>query len=176
MPITVSEYKAVVKEIRSYVPRIKIKVGGDEEDSIFDLMDKGIQACYCLTEDTIYTQRPEKYRSVKMFRHIMFHELGHWACQTGRAGKVSKFTPYNAALECMHKNYAAEEIIVDCVSFHFCVMSGHPYNASSHERYINNWAKKGGLKPIWNQNIENYVTNKTNTVISFIHNYRKNLA
>ena len=88
MPITEKQYKEVLKEIRKYIPRVKIK--RDEYD-ILDMLEKGTDAAFCEEDQTIITRDPRYYRSKRMFRHIMFHELAHWAARKGRAGSVRKF-------------------------------------------------------------------------------------
>jgi len=179
MALSPKDYRSVVREVRKYVPGVRIMI--DDWD-IFEMLEPGTQAAFCDQDQTIITREPEYYRSKKMLRHVLFHELAHWAARPGRSGRVGKFTvkmlkkkaKKNSKKILNTLNHALEEMVVDAVSYHFCVKSGQGYNAKTHEQYIHTWAKRGGINAIWNKELERYFDNKVKSLISYITNYRKN--
>lgn len=172
MGISIKEYRSVVREIRKYTPNIKIKI---DDDAIIESLEPGTQACYCHQDDTIYTREPHYYRSTRMLRHVLFHELAHWATREGRAGRVRKFAlNIDKDPRVAHSlNCGLEEIIVDAVAHHFCVISGKSYSKKAHEKYINNWAERVHLDLFWDKKLQRYFHRKINTLISFIKNNQK---
>ena len=190
MPITEQEYRIVVREVRKYVPGVKIR---RDEDGIIDMLERGTQACYCHQDDTIFTRGPKYYRSVRTFRHILFHELGHWATRAGRGGRVRPLTQdsvdaYAKAIVKKAKlnvklnnkiiaemtNGGIEEMIVDAVAHHFCIISGQAYSTKIHQQYIDNWAKRINLSIYWNARLQRYFHRKVKSLILFIKKQQKN--
>ncbi len=164
MPIARKEYLKIVREIRNLVPNIKIV----SDDDIVE----GDNGCYCETDNTIYIRSLDRYRSVKMCRHVLFHELSHWAAKSGRGGRVKKFATGNKVLD-RHNNYALEEIIVDKVAFSLCLELKSAIDKRNHQKYVNRFVK---YLTILDADIEHYIENKCKSLKSFIKNYKKNLT
>lgn len=156
--LTEQQYRQVLREVRKLAPGIKIQIDDDVCET--DL------ACYCITDDTIYTRTPTYYRGIIHFRHIMFHELAHWAARRGRGGRIKK-------LKNKSQNYALEEMVVDAVSFELCKMHGFT-NTRCHARYMSGFLVRGQLHDIWTEEISNYFQRKVKSLISFIKKYNKN--